>query len=128
MTRNFISLSFVASQAQEAQEARNELIAIYGNTDPEEADVIVALGGDGFMLQTLHTTMNSGKRVYGMNRGSIGFLMNRYDTRDLQARIETAVENVFRPLEMTTSDASAMRKGRSRTRRQPHGTAARKSR
>ena len=106
MTRNSTSLSFVASQAQEAQEARNELIAIYGNTDPEEADVIVALGGDGFMLQTLHTTMNSGKRVYGMNRGSIGFLMNRYDTRNLQARIETAVENAFRPLEMTTSDAS----------------------
>jgi NAD+ kinase len=106
MTRNFISLSFVASQAQEAQEARNELIAIYGNTDPEEADVIVALGGDGFMLQTLHTTMNSGKRVYGMNRGSIGFLMNRYDTQNLPVRIETAVENAFRPLEMTTSDTS----------------------
>jgi hypothetical protein len=46
-------------------------------------DVIVALGGDGFMLQTLHTTMNTGKRVYGMNRGSIGFLMNRYDPKDL---------------------------------------------
>ena len=71
MTRNFTSLSFVASQASEAQEARDELIAIYGNTDPEEADVIVALGGDGFMLQTLHTTMNTGKRVYGMNRATM---------------------------------------------------------
>ncbi|MBN9056108.1 NAD kinase [Shinella sp. PSBB067] len=106
MTRNFTSLSFVASQASEAQEARDELIAIYGNTDPEEADVIVALGGDGFMLQTLHTTMNTGKRVYGMNRGSIGFLMNRYDAKDLPARIEKAVENAFRPLEMVTGDAS----------------------
>ena len=106
MTRNFTSLSFVASQAPEAQEARDELIAIYGNTDPEEADVIVALGGDGFMLQTLHTTMNTGKPVYGMNRGSIGFLMNRFDTEDLPARITGAVENAFRPLEMVTGDAS----------------------
>ncbi|GMB81432.1 NAD kinase [Shinella zoogloeoides] len=106
MTRNFTSFSFVASQAPEAQEARDELIAIYGNTDPEEADVIVALGGDGFMLQTLHTTMNSGKPVYGMNRGSVGFLMNRFDTKDLPSRIDGAVENAFRPLEMTTGDAS----------------------
>jgi len=106
MARNFNSLSFVASQAAEAQDARNELISIYGNADPEEADVIVALGGDGFMLQTLHTTMNSGKRVYGMNRGPIGFLMNRYDPADLPDRIEGAVENAFRPLEMVPSDAS----------------------
>jgi len=106
MARDFNSLSFVASQAPEAQEARNELISIYGNQDPEEADVIVALGGDGFMLQTLHTTMNTAKRVYGMNRGSVGFLMNRYTTLDLPARIEAAVENAFRPLEMVTGDAS----------------------
>jgi NAD+ kinase len=106
MTRNFHSLSFVASQAAEAQEAREELISVYGNTDPEEADVIVALGGDGFMLQTLHTTMSTGKPVYGMNRGSVGFLMNRYDTKDLPARIDGAVENAFRPLEMVTGDAS----------------------
>ena len=106
MARTFNSLSFVASQAPEAQEARNELVSIYGNADPEEADVIVALGGDGFMLQTLHTTMNTGKRVYGMNRGSIGFLMNRYDTKDLAGRIEGAVENAFRPLETITGDAS----------------------
>lgn len=106
MARDTTSFSFVASTAPEAQDARNELISLYGNADPEEADVIVALGGDGFMLQTLHTTMNTGKRVYGMNRGSIGFLMNRYDTKDLPARIEGAVENAFRPLEMVTSDAS----------------------
>lgn len=106
MARELNSLSFVASQAPEAQDARSELIALYGNADPEEANVIVALGGDGFMLQTLHTTMNTGKRVYGMNRGSIGFLMNRYDTQNLPERIEGAVENVFRPLEMITSDAS----------------------
>lgn len=106
MARNFKSLSFVASQAAEAQDARNELVSIYGNADAEEADVIVALGGDGFMLQTLHTTMNTGKQVYGMNRGSVGFLMNRYEVKDLAERIEGAVENVFRPLEMVTGDAS----------------------
>jgi NAD+ kinase len=108
MTHNFTSLSFVASQAPEAQDARNELISIYGNADTDDAAVIVALGGDGFMLQTLHTTMNTGKRVYGMNRGSVGFLMNRYETRDLPGRIDGAVENVFRPLEMVTTDASGL--------------------
>jgi NAD+ kinase len=108
MTRSFSSLSFVASQTADAQEARNALIAIYGNEDPETADVIVALGGDGFMLQTLHTTMNSGKLVYGMNRGSVGFLMNRYNPEKLHERIEGAVENAFRPLEMLTTDASGL--------------------
>lgn len=106
MARSFDSIAFVASQADDAQRAADELTAIYGNSDPESADVIVALGGDGFMLQTLHTTMNTGKRVYGMNRGSIGFLMNRFDTTDLPERIGGAVENAFRPLEMITSDAS----------------------
>ncbi len=73
--------------------------------EQEEADIIVALGGDGFMLQTLHQTMNSGKRVYGMNRGSVGFLMNRYSTVGLRERVSKAVENAFRPLEMATTDA-----------------------
>ena len=99
-------LSIIASTAPEAQSALEELVRLYGNVPTAEADVIVALGGDGFMLQTLHTTMNSGKRVYGMNRGSIGFLMNRYDPKDLPDRIENAVENAFRPLEMITGDAS----------------------
>ncbi|MDX3929002.1 MAG: NAD kinase [Shinella sp.] len=110
MVRSISSLSFVASQAPEAQEARRELIALYGNEDPDRADVIVALGGDGFMLQTLHATMISGKRVYGMNRGSVGFLMNRYSSGDLLDRIANAVENAFRPLEMQTIDASGQQR------------------
>ena len=110
MTRDFSSISFVASLTDEAQEARHALAARYGNADPEEADVIVALGGDGFMLQTLHTTMTTGKPVYGMNRGSVGFLMNRYDTEDLHQRIAGAVENAFRPLEMLTEDASGQQR------------------
>ena len=105
MGRSFQTLSFLASSATEALAAREELIGIYGDVPPEEADVIVALGGDGFMLQTLHGTMNSGKLVYGMNRGSIGFLMNDYRTEDLQDRICTAVENAFHPLQMTTANS-----------------------
>ena len=105
MGRSFQTLSFLASSATEALAAREELIGIYGDVPPEEADVIVALGGDGFMLQTLHGTMNSGKLVYGMNRGSIGFLMNDYRTEGLQDRICTAVENAFHPLQMTTANS-----------------------
>ncbi|WP_454287358.1 NAD kinase [Rhizobium arsenicireducens] len=105
MTRSFQSLSFIASISEEAQASRDELSARYGNVDPAEADVIVALGGDGFMLQTLHDTMNSGKLVYGMNRGSVGFLMNDYSTESLRERIAAAVENEFHPLKMTTTNA-----------------------
>jgi NAD+ kinase len=105
MARTFKTIAFAASATDEAQAAAKELIALYGQEDADEADVIVALGGDGFMLQTLHKTMNSGKLIYGMNRGSIGFLMNRYSTENLHKRLAEAVENTFRPLEMQTTDA-----------------------
>ncbi|CDM57175.1 MULTISPECIES: NAD kinase [Rhizobium] len=105
MGRSFQTLSFLASSATEALAAREELIGIYGDVPPDDADVIVALGGDGFMLQTLHGTMNSGKLVYGMNRGSVGFLMNDYRTENLQDRICAAVENAFHPLQMTTANS-----------------------
>ncbi|WP_377288437.1 NAD kinase [Rhizobium sp. SG2393] len=109
MVRSFKSLAFVASPSEDAQNALRDLEARYGLTPPEEADVIVALGGDGFMLQTLHQTMNSGKLVYGMNRGSVGFLMNRYSIEDLEDRISEAVANVLHPLEMQTVDADGNR-------------------
>ncbi len=96
-------LSFIASSAPEAQAGLEELAALYGNFTVEEADVIVALGGDGFMLQTLHELFTSRKSVYGMNRGSIGFLMNDYRTDDLHNRIAAAVANEFHPLKMTTT-------------------------
>lgn len=105
MSRSFRSLSFIGSNSDEAQASRAELAARYGSVEPAEADVIVALGGDGFMLQTLHDTMNSGKLVYGMNRGSVGFLMNDYSTEALRERIAVAVENDFHPLKMTTTNA-----------------------
>ncbi len=105
MSLSFQTLCFLASPAPEALAARDELIRIYGDVPAREADVIVALGGDGFMLQTLHRTMNSGRLVYGMNRGSVGFLMNDYRTEALRERINAAVENTFRPLQMTTMNA-----------------------
>ena len=98
-------IAFVAAPTEEAQSALAALKSRYGDVAIEDAAVVVALGGDGFMLQTLHTTMNSGKMVYGMNRGSIGFLMNRFSLADLPARIERAVANICRPLEMRTVDA-----------------------
>ena len=105
MSRTFRSLSFLASATDEAQASRQELIRRYGDTDAREADVIVALGGDGFMLQTLHDTMNSGKLIYGMNRGSVGFLMNDFAVESLPERIAEAVENDFHPLQMNTENA-----------------------
>jgi NAD+ kinase len=98
-------LSFIASTAPDAQSGLEELARLYGNVAPEEADVIVALGGDGYMLQTLHETINTGKRVYGMNRGSVGFLMNDYRADKLHERIAAALENEFHPLRMTTTNA-----------------------
>lgn len=105
MTIDFRTISFTASSAPDAEAARDELVALYGDTPLEEADVIVALGGDGFMLQTLHKAMNSAKHIYGMNKGSVGFLMNRYSTANLHERIAAATENIIHPLEMKTEDA-----------------------
>lgn len=107
MSRSTESLCFVASTTDNAQTAREELIRHYGNASFDEADVIVVLGGDGFMLQVLNETMNSGKRVYGMNRGSVGFLMNDYRVKGLPERIAIATGNDFHPLRMTTRDADS---------------------
>ncbi|MBN9671042.1 NAD kinase [Labrenzia aggregata] len=100
---------FVASDTDEAQNALQSLSERYGNVPAREADVIVALGGDGLMLQTLHTHMGSGKPIYGMNRGSVGFLMNEYREHDLTDRLAMADVTTIRPLQMTavTEDGSA---------------------
>ena len=78
MSQRFQHIAFVASHTPEAREAYGRLEKRYGNADPAKADVIVALGGDGLMLQTLHKFMNSGKPIYGMHRGTVGFLMNEF--------------------------------------------------
>jgi NAD+ kinase len=100
----FRRLAFVAAEVPQARRALNRLVKIYGRHDVENADVIVALGGDGLMLQTLHRCMSSGKAIYGMNRGSVGFLMNDYDEKNLRERIRAAELTTVRPLRMSATD------------------------
>jgi NAD+ kinase len=97
-------IAFVASDVPEAQRAQQRLVRRYGDTKPEDADVVVALGGDGLMLATLQRLMNSGKPIYGMHRGTVGFLMNEYAEGDLQARLEAAEVSVIHPLMMRARD------------------------
>src|ERR1700726_1517448 len=97
-------IAFVASAGVEAQQALAQLAELYGNHDPGEADVVVALGGDGLMLQTLHQHMHSGKPIYGMHRGTVGFLMNEYSTHDLHARLAAAKDSVIYSLLMRATD------------------------
>ncbi|WP_428928320.1 NAD kinase [Marinibacterium sp. SX1] len=101
-----MKLAFLSNSAPAAEEGLGELVARYGNVDPMEADVIVALGGDGFMLRTLHRTQELSAPVYGMNRGTVGFLMNEYSCDDLLDRLAAAEEEVVNPLEMRAMDQS----------------------
>ncbi len=105
-SKRYDKIAFVASTVPEAQTALAQLTEIYGNCAPEEADVVVALGGDGLMLQTLHGQMRSGKPIYGMHRGTVGFLMNEYSTHDLRTRLAAARESVIHPLLMRATDNS----------------------
>src|SRR5207248_2279138 len=88
------------SKSSEGQSALAEMQASFPNVPPADADVIVALGGDGFMLQTLHRHMNLHKPVFGMKAGTVGFLMNLYRPEDLRERIGRALPAVLKPLEM----------------------------
>ena len=94
------SIAFISSGTEEAEAALASLSATYPNVPPAEADVIVALGGDGFMLDTLRNPDLHGKPVYGMNCGTIGFLMNAYTEDGLMERIEGAEKAVLNPLVM----------------------------
>ncbi|MEP5761667.1 MAG: NAD kinase [Litoreibacter sp.] len=93
-------IAFVASSTSVAQNAKSELSQVYGNVDPENADVIVALGGDGYMLHTLHNMLSLDTPVYGMNCGTVGFLMNEYSEKDLPERLAKAEEEAINPLRM----------------------------
>ena len=97
-------IAFVASNAPKARNAKKKLEALYGARDPSKANVIVALGGDGFMLETLHQCLGSDVSVFGMNRGSVGFLMNDFSFEDLPRRIATAHVTTLNPLRMTATD------------------------
>jgi NAD+ kinase len=99
-TPNYDRIAFVASSVPEAQESLQKLTAEYGSVPPESADVVVALGGDGLMLQSLHNYMNARKPIYGMHRGTIGFLMNEFRESGLRERLAAARVTVIHPLLM----------------------------
>jgi NAD+ kinase len=103
------SLAFVASDAPEAKAAQKALAKRYGNAKPSEASYIIALGGDGVMLHTLHKYGHVGKPIYGMNRGSIGFLMNDFDAENLPERLSQAEATIIHPLRMVTTGIEGRR-------------------
>ena len=93
-------IAFLAADTDSAQAALHELTEIYGQCDFKTADYIVALGGDGFMLQTLHLCQNLRAPVYGMNRGTVGFMMNAYEIKVLPLRLANAEQQIINPLIM----------------------------
>ncbi|MDO9458667.1 MAG: NAD kinase [Alphaproteobacteria bacterium] len=97
-------IAFVASDSQEAQDALLILCDRYAATPPDQADVIVALGGDGQMLQTIHQFMGRNIPIYGMNRGSLGFLMNEYSEDGLIERLQKAEITTLNPLRMRATN------------------------
>jgi NAD+ kinase len=106
--KQYNRIAFVASAGAEAQQALSELVKLYGTHEPAEADIVVALGGDGLMLQTLHRHMRTGKPIYGMHRGTVGFLMNEFSTRSLRERLAAAKESVIHPLLMRATDVQGV--------------------
>jgi NAD+ kinase len=99
-------LHFAATSVPEAQTALANLRQLYDDSGPEDAEVVVALGGDGFMLQTLHSFLGQNKPIYGMNLGSVGFLMNEYNEADLPDRLAKAERAVINPLRMRATTAT----------------------
>ncbi|MDX1484906.1 MAG: NAD kinase [Alphaproteobacteria bacterium] len=102
----FENIAVIAGDTPQAREALDVLTAKYGNCAIEDADVIVPLGGDGFMLETLHNNIDRGTPVYGMNRGSVGFLMNGYELEGLRERLDSADAVSLHPLHMKATNAS----------------------
>ena len=100
--------AFIAADTDDARTAAERLAARYGQHSIADADAVVALGGDGFMLQTLHDNIGSGRPIYGMNRGTVGFLMNEYSEDGLRERVRAAIAETIRPLEMEALDASGV--------------------
>jgi NAD+ kinase len=103
-----MKLAFVSAQTSSALAARQRLITQYGDFPAKEATVIVALGGDGLMLECLHQVLGTSMPVYGMNCGSVGFMMNEYSEADLPLRISRALPSVLHPLRMHAVTASGV--------------------
>jgi NAD+ kinase len=104
----FRTVAFVASGHPEAKQALKRLEASYEHVPPDEADIVVALGGDGFMLETLHRYLNRDKPIFGMNRGSVGFLMNTFNESGLMERLARAEPIQLNPLRMTAIDCEGV--------------------
>jgi NAD+ kinase len=103
-TPKYERIAFVASPVPEARKALARLTKRYGNVTPAKAEVVVALGGDGLMLRTLHKSMRSGTPIYGMNRGTVGFLMNEFQENKLRERLAAAHTTIIHPLVMRARD------------------------
>ena len=103
-----MKISFIAANTDIAAAAQARLTATYGNADPRDSDVIVALGGDGLMLECLHKVLGTAQPVYGMNCGSVGFMMNEFHEPDLPGRIARAHPSVLHPLRMHAITASGV--------------------
>lgn len=101
---SFKNIAFVAAPSSEAEKATARLIKQYGGVSPDKADVIVALGGDGMMLHTIHDFMDRDVPIYGMNRGSVGFMMNEFSEENLPARLDRAELIEMHPLRMSATD------------------------
>ncbi len=101
---SYEKIAFIANGTDKATSAKKRLSHIYGNYPVSEADVIVALGGDGFMLNTLEKYMNIDTPIYGLNRGSVGFLMNIFKEENLINRLNQAEMTQIHPLDMTATD------------------------
>ena len=97
-------IAVVAAETEAAQQAREELCKLYPCVSPERAQIIIPLGGDGFMLETLHRFLSKGAQIFGMHRGSVGFLMNPYRAEGLVERLAAAQPVVLHPLEMNAVD------------------------
>jgi NAD+ kinase len=102
------SVAFVAAQTEIAIAARHRLTSMYGDTTPESSDIIVALGGDGLMLECLHRVLGTNKPVYGMNCGSVGFMMNEFSEANLWDRLARAQASILHPLRMHAITASGV--------------------
>lgn len=98
-------IAIINSGSDDALAAQAELDALYPSVSAEEADIIVALGGDGFMLETLHTTLNGMAPIFGMNRGTVGFLMNEFKADGLPERLAGAQLLTLHPLRMRAESA-----------------------
>lgn len=103
--RDVVKIAFVSSDHPDAKSAEARLVKKYGNVGADDADAIVALGGDGLMLQTLHEHLGNGTPIYGMHRGSVGFLMNDYNEDGLVERLSEANTSIIHPLRMKAKSA-----------------------